>query len=191
MFCSHQLRALGKLSAIHFLASLKQIEANSQWRSTKRHFKMSSNVWNQLSNKLSTHIVSSHQHVTLINRNLNVFIASTKPNETLKLQTKLLLSIKSSQPQQDSASLNLFFSRGICIMVNFTLPSSLLLCYKQMYCIQIKTYFIHTVSHSIPFLFVQEFACHRLFFLQLWNKPRQWDPWSKCYISFNPSQCFW
>lgn len=125
MICSHQLRALGKLT-VHYTL---QREANVPQTGTSKCLWMSGRYQNFIPSTCYTEI----------------WMNSTKLNETLKLQTKLLLSMKSSQPQQDFF---FFCLRGIFIFgtlslfITGTLQDGLL------------SSFIHTVSH---FLFIEDF----------------------------------
>lgn len=74
--------------------------------------------------------------------------------------------MKSSQPQQDSSSLNLFFffwRWGICILANFSLSLFITGTLQTNSVSLIETHFTYTISHSIPFLLVKDFECERLF----------------------------
>lgn len=106
MICS-QLRALGgncPRYTSHYCraAPLKQAEANSDvpQTGTLKCLWMSGT-----SRALNYQSIEFHPvNIKPTEKLMNICISSTKLNETLKLQTKLLLRMKSSQPHQDSSS---------------------------------------------------------------------------------------
>lgn len=107
---------------------------------------------------------------------MNFCKVSTKLNDTFKLQTKLLLNMKLSQPQQS------IFFRPIYILANFTV-SLFITAVLQTEVLHSNLNLFHSHHFSLRYhFFLFWILCVITFFLQFWDNPRQWDSWSKCYI---------